>query len=89
MPHHIDILIGELVLHPVRNLDAHKHNQHQDSSEQKMSLNDSFNPALELILALDVETGVVVLSASSIVLVKIPLHSDQVSLWTFEFIDVC
>ena len=53
-----------------------------------MSLNDSFNPALELILALNVETGVVVLSASSIVLVKVPFHSDQISLWAFEFIDV-
>jgi len=69
MPHSVDIVIWKLVFHPVRNLDANYDDQEQNTCEQQMSLNDSFNPTLELILALNIEACIIVLSTLGIILI--------------------
>ena len=74
-------------------LDCDQADEGQDGSRDQMSDDDTLNPDLELGLALDVEASIKILAEvrllSLIGAVEVPLHPDQVSLWTFQLVDVC
>jgi len=78
----------------VSNLDCDQADERQDCSRDQMSDDNAFNPDLKLGLTLDVETSIEIFTKlvrllRLITTVKVPFHPNQVSLWTFQLIDIC
>jgi len=74
-------------------LDCDQAHERQDCSRDQMSDDDTFSPNLKLGLALDVEASIEIFTKVRLLrlisTVKVPFHPNQVSLWTFQLIDIC
>lgn len=68
--------------------------EEEDGRQQKIALDETFNPAFELFLAFDVKTSIqiFILAAQAclrfIGRVLVPFHSDQVSLLALQLVDI-